>query len=80
MWTYTTIEQNNVYQAVDILLQMEKGFNFATSESSEKFNNVQNSEYTQSKTSLINLVEKKTGFEQMSLIQHVFDNSGCVYD
>ena len=45
MWNHTSIEQNNRHQAVEILLQMEKTFNFAPPESVEKFKQTGKSEY-----------------------------------
>ena len=67
-WDYTSIEQDNTYQAVEILLQMETVFNFVTPESSEKFKNSKKHEYISSKTSLIYLVHKKTGDVDMFLM------------
>jgi len=68
MWQHSSVEQNNVYQAVEVILQMEKVFNFVDPEAMEKFKQNKKKEYIQSKTSLIYLVEKKTGKEEMFLM------------
>jgi len=74
-WKYTSIEQNNTYQAVEVLLRMEKTFNFAPPESFEKFKSNKKLEYIQSKTSLIYLTHKKSGEEMMFLMTIIPDMS-----
>ena len=75
MWNHSSIEQNNRYQAVEFLLQMEYTFNFALPESFDQFRESDKREYILSKTSLIYLFEKKTGDEQMFLMTIIPDLS-----
>jgi len=67
-WEYTRIEQDNTWQVVDILLEMETTFNFSLPNSVEKYNDTGKKHYLISKTSLIYLNHKQTGAEEMFLM------------
>jgi len=67
-WEYTRIEQDNTWQVVDILLEMETTFNFSLPNSVEKYNYTGKKQYLISKTSLIYLNHKQSGAEEMFLM------------
>jgi len=78
-WDYSRIEQNNEFQTVETYLTMDPGFDFVSPEALEKFSQTQKREYLQSKTSLIYLIEKKTGKTDMFLMTIVPDLSYLEY-
>ena len=57
-WEYSSMEQNNTHQVVEVILEMEYAFNTVTLETAEEFRKSKKKEYLQSKTSLIYLTEK----------------------
>ena len=77
-WAYSSIEQNNTHQAVEVILEMEYAFNTVTPATAEEFKKNKKKEYLQSKTSLIYLTEKKTGVANIFLMTIVPDLSYLV--
>ena len=74
-WEYSRIERDKACQVVEILIQMEQGFDFVMPESSEQFQDSKNNLYIQSKTSLIYLTHKETGMQEMFLMTIIPDFS-----
>jgi len=75
LWQYANVYGDKDYHAAEFLLDSEKGFDYATPESADKFKKTRDRRYRTSQTNFVYLVEKKTGREIMFLMTLVPDLS-----
>ena len=75
LWETATIQEDNEHRVVDVMILSEKFFTFSTPESAEKSKQQKDQRLRISKTSLVYVVEKATGREEMFLMTIVPDHS-----